>query len=242
METKLIAAEIATGAGVTTIISSSKNPESIFAIIEYHNAQKSLPGTPSESLSGRTSPTIEPSDPATPVLFRPPHTVFTASTLPMRDLKSWTSHTLFPAGSVIIDSGAHSVLSRRESGGRLLAAGVHGVIGAFASGQAVRIVIRRRPEGSRADDSAARMPAPLETRPTTPALVAASSMSSSIVSLEPLSRSMSSASLSEMKVAPVDEVDEADIVEVGRGLANYNSAQILKVKGLNRCVSGNRVT
>lgn len=233
METKLIAAEIATGAGVTTIISSSKNPESIFAIIEYHNLQKSLPGTPSESLSGRSSPTIQPPDPATPTLVRPPHTVFTASIMPMRDLKSWTSHTLFPAGSVIIDSGAHSVLSRRESGGRLLAAGVHGVIGAFASGQAVRIVIRRRPEGSRADDSAVRMPSPLETRPTTPTLVAASSMSSSITSLEPLSRSMSFTSLAEV-ARPADEDSEADVVEVGRGLANYNSAQILKVKGLNR--------
>ncbi|KAJ7772025.1 glutamate 5-kinase [Mycena maculata] len=232
METKLIAAEIATGAGVTTIISSSKNPESIFSIIEYHNLQKSTPGTPSESLSGRTSPTTEPADPATPTPFRPPHTIFTASVLPMRDLKSWTTHTLFPAGSVIIDSGAHSVLSRRESGGRLLAVGVHGVIGAFASGQAVRIVIRKRPEGSGSDDMAARMPVPLETQPTTPTLVAASSMSSSIVSLEPLS--MSTASLADnVATRPVDEVSDADVIEVGRGLANYNSAQILKVKGLN---------
>ncbi|KAJ7169153.1 glutamate 5-kinase [Mycena crocata] len=232
METKLIAAEIATGAGVTTIISSSNNPESIFSIIEYHNAQKSLPGTPSESLPGQPIPTVAPADLSIPVLVRPPHTVFTASVLPMRDLKSWTSHTLFPAGSVIIDSGAHNVLSRRESGGRLLAAGVHGVIGAFASGQAVRIVIRRRPEGSGPDESAARMPAPLETRPATPTLVAVSSMSSSIISLEPLSRSMSSASLAEI-IKPAEEVSEADVVEVGRGLANYNSAQILKVKGLN---------
>ncbi|KAJ6631505.1 glutamate 5-kinase [Mycena sp. CBHHK59/15] len=237
METKLIAAEIATGAGVTTIVSSSKNPESIFSIIEYHNAQKSTPGTPSESLSGRTSPTVEPSDPITPALVRPPHTVFTASVLPMRDLKSWTSHTLYPAGSVIIDAGAHSVLSRRESGGRLLAAGVHGVIGAFASGQAVRIVIRRRPEGAGPDESAARMPhtPAFETRPVTPTLVAAGSMSSSITSLEPLSRSMSSASLAESlaKTSPTDEICETDVAEVGRGLANYNSAQILKVKGLN---------
>ncbi|KAJ6593368.1 glutamate 5-kinase [Mycena capillaripes] len=228
METKLIAAEIATGAGVTTIISSSKNPENIFSIIEYHISKKSAPGTPTESLSGRTSPTVEPLALGTPTLVRPPHTVFTASVMPMRDLKSWTSHTLFPAGSVIIDSGAHSVLSKRESGGRLLAVGVHGVIGAFASGQAVRIVIRRGP-----DAAAARMPALLETRPTTPALVAAESMSSSITSLEPLSRSVSFASLADMVSPNVDEVREADVIEVGRGLANYNSAQILKVKGLN---------
>ncbi|KAJ6491748.1 glutamate 5-kinase [Mycena vitilis] len=232
METKLIAAEIATGAGVTTIICSSKKPENIFSIIEYHISQKSAPGTPTEPLSGRTSP-LEPLDVGRPTPVRPPHTVFTASVLPMRDLKSWTSHTLFPSGSVIIDSGAHSVLSRRESGGRLLAVGVHGVLGAFASGQAVRIVIRRRTDGSAPDDSAARIPAPLETRPTTPALLAASSMSSSIMSLESLSRSPSSASLADVTLKPVDEASDEDVIEVGRGLANYNSAQILKVKGLN---------
>jgi glutamate 5-kinase len=215
---------------------SSKNPENIFSIIEYHNLRKSAPGTPTES-PGPTSPAVELSDPDTPTLVRPPHTVFTASTLPMRDLKSWTSHTLFPAGSVIIDSGAHNVLSRRESGGRLLAAGVHGVMGAFASGQAVRIVIRRRTEGSGPDESAARMHASLETQPVTPALVAASSMSSSIVSLEPLSRSASYTNLAEVGYNPADEINEADVIEVGRGLANYNSAQILKVKGLNRWVS-----
>ncbi|KAF8150443.1 glutamate 5-kinase [Mycena galopus ATCC 62051] len=236
METKLIAAEIATGAGVSTIICSSKKPENIFSIIEFHTARKSAPGTPlSGASSGRTSPTLDPavSELGTPTLVRPPHTMFTAAVLPMRDLKSWTSHTLFPAGSVIIDRGAHSVLSRRESGGRLLAVGVYGVIGAFASGQAVRIVIRRPVEGSGSDESAARIPAPLETRPTTPALVAASSMSSSITSLEPLSRSVSFASLVDAESKPLDEVSEADVIEVGRGLANYNSAQILKVKGLN---------
>jgi len=226
METKLIAAEIATGVGVTTIISSSKSPENIFGIIEYHSAQKSSGwATPSESLSGRTSPVP---DGASPALTRPPHTVFTASALPIRDLKSWTSHTLFPAGSVIIDSGAHHVLSRRESGGRLLAVGVHGVLGAFASGQAVRIVIRR----TGTDEAAASMPATLETRPTTPTLAAASSMSSSITSLEPLA---SSPSVEDSAEKPEDYSD-ADVIEVGRGLANYNSAQIMKVKGLNRCV------
>ncbi|KAJ6497539.1 glutamate 5-kinase, partial [Mycena sanguinolenta] len=232
METKLIAAEIATGAGVSTIICSSKKPENIFSIIEYHNSQKSSPGTPlSGPSSGRTSPMLEPPASNLGTLVRPPHTVFTPSPLPMRDLKSWTSHTLFPAGTVIIDDGAHSVLSRRESGGRLLAVGVHGVIGAFASGQAVRIAIRRPGAGS--DEPAARMPVPLETRPTTPTLVAASSMSSSITSLEPLSRSVSFSSLVELESKPPDEINEADVIEVGRGLANYNSAQMLKVKGLN---------
>ncbi|KAK0185850.1 glutamate 5-kinase [Armillaria mellea] len=256
METKIIAAEIATGAGVTTVITSSKHPENIFGIIEYHNSLKasSTPGTPLEPLSRTSSPVHSPptldlhrsDSPCArplPPLPRPPHTVFKPSSVPMRDLKSWTSHTLYPAGSVIIDSGAHHVLSRRESGGRLLAAGVLGVIGAFASGQAVRIVVLKSPSPTTVQDDSEQSSLAssfTSTRPSTPALLAASSMSSSIASLEPLSRSSSSAALA---IKPEDEVlrnmkpeplyDDADVVEVGRGLANYNSAQISKIKGLN---------
>ncbi|RDB19374.1 putative glutamate 5-kinase [Hypsizygus marmoreus] len=262
METKLIAAEIATAAGVTTIILSSKRPENIFGVIQYYNRtspKTSVPTTPRESSSGRTSPTSRPestnaSRSASPSpIVRPPHTVFIASLTPMRDLKSWTTHTLFPSGSVIIDAGAHHVLSRRESGGRLLAAGVVGVIGAFASGQAVRIVIRRQPEGSTSSEDietavkvAAYADGEATTRPTTPTLGAASSLSSSVTSLEPLSRSTSSTALaesvsttktlqspSEDDVVLVERDVDLDVIEVGRGLANYNSAQISRVKGLN---------
>ena len=40
METKLIAAEIATAAGVMTVICSSRNPRSITEIIAYHTARE----------------------------------------------------------------------------------------------------------------------------------------------------------------------------------------------------------
>lgn len=209
METKIIAAEIATAAGVATIITSSKRPENIFDIIEYHNSKKpsptSTPGTPREPLSGRTSPVLQH---VTIPLQRPLHTMFMPSTSPITDLKSWTRHTLFPSGSVVIDRGAHRVLSRRESGGRLLAAGVIDVIGAFASGQAVRIVVRKQIGVEET---------PPQTRPASP-------------------------SDDETKPAPIPEGDsdrvpdapgELEVTEVGRGLANYNSAQISKVKGMN---------
>ncbi len=174
---------------------------------------------------------------------RPQHTVFVPSSIPMRDLKSWTSHTLFPSGSVIIDSGAHHVLSRRESGGRLLAAGVLGVLGAFASGQAVRIVILKSSENH---EEPAGMQSLGSTRPGTPSILAASSISSSVASLEPLSRSDSSTdvagkslpSLPEGELVSGNIYDESDVTEVGRGLANYNSAQIMKIKGLNRYAVG----
>jgi len=241
METKLIAAEIATETGVTAIITSSKQPDNIFGIIEYHNSLKF-------ASPGSTSPVRIPGSlNSSPTFARPPHTVFEPSSCPLRDLKSWTSHTLFPSGTVVIDAGAHQVLSRRESGGRLLPAGVLEVIGAFASGQAVRIAIRRPTGGAQSEDPEAARATYLDgmamTRAGTPTLVAAASTASSISSLDPLSNSMSSMGLSETTHVPEDEdvlvvkEDVSDIweeVEVGRGLANYNSAQITKVKGLNR--------
>ena len=149
----------------------------------------------------------------------------------------------------MIDAGAHHVLSRRESGGRLLPAGVLEVIGAFASGQAVRIAIRRSTDGVQAEDPEASRASYVSgmatTRAGTPTLLAAASMTSSISSLDPLSHSVSSMTLSETTQVPEGNIiltskeDAGDVweeVEVGRGLANYNSAQITKLKGLNRYV------
>src|SRR5258707_15448649 len=170
METKLIAAEIATGAGVATVITSSKHPENIFKIIEYTVATKSLSQLPllntplrqrSDANSGTSTPDSYAETKTPPLtdpnlnasvsvvqkldnLTRPPHTLFLPSALPLRDLKQWTSYTLNPSGSVIVDEGAHTHLSKREPGGRLLPVGVLGVEGVFASGQAVKIVVRRR--------------------------------------------------------------------------------------------------
>ncbi|TBU26091.1 glutamate 5-kinase [Dichomitus squalens] len=291
METKLIAAEIATAAGVTTVVTSSKEPKNIFKIIEYNTQFKSGSNTPLTGLqSGRSSPepallspTLTPSAPSasssntfTPsastvniptvgpsatLPARPPHTVFIPTAMPLRDLKSWTSHTLYPSGSVVIDSGAHHVLSKRESGGRLLAAGVIGVRGAFASGQAVRIVIRkRRPEESDKTDNSSETDSPtdtgaqsrypdgtVDTVPNTPEIYATASLSSSISSIstlehllpidEEMTPSLSSKALPEedtvvIERAPGEDSAEWELEEVGRGLANYNSAQIDRVKGL----------
>ncbi|KAF8510340.1 glutamate 5-kinase [Gautieria morchelliformis] len=251
METKLIAAEIATGAGTATVITSSKNPKNILSIIEYNRSIQAA--SPSEPVSTDNSHSCTPTT-------RPPHTLFTPSPTPLPDLKSWTSHTLTPSGSVIIDTGAHHVLSRRDSGGRLLPAGVVDVRGGFASGQAVRIAVRRRKKGPDDRDSApSRILDPYMTyldgspitQPSTPTLLPAVSLSSSIASLEPLSRSGSmndttltpssssstvTETLADGGIRTPNETEEEeegwDVVEVGRGLANYNWAEINRVKGL----------
>lgn len=261
METKLIAAEIATSAGVATVITSSKRPENIFHIIEYVLASENntliQSSSPTES---DNPPDPNLNNPPAPIMLRPPHTLFLPSASPLSDLKAWTSHTLAPVGSVIIDSGAYRVLSRRDSGGRLLAAGVLAVQGSFASGQAVRILVRKHPLGFQSLDTPAflldtRSPlvSPSGTRPSTPKLLP-ELLSSSMSSMDPLSRQASLASIAEgsqcvVVPATVQELEEAspsndtdatdsewEHVEVGRGLANYNSVEIRKVRGCKRLV------
>ncbi|KDQ18643.1 hypothetical protein BOTBODRAFT_63528 [Botryobasidium botryosum FD-172 SS1] len=251
METKLIAAEIATGAGVTTIITSSKTPSDIFNIIEYVTYSSTV-NTPSASGVSTPIPTdaassverhlpTDPTNPISPALpaiirpARPPHTLFTPSSTPLRDLKLWTSHTLFPSGSVIIDAGAYSVLSRRESGGRLLAAGVVGVIGVFAGGQAVRIVVRRRKGAISGEAEATSVQIDVAVTsgvPLSPEAISHVATTTAQLSLLEVDAPVVPANTPVVQpVLTSSEDGEWEIVEVGRGLANYNSVEIDKVKG-----------
>ncbi|KAI0263745.1 glutamate 5-kinase [Gloeopeniophorella convolvens] len=221
METKLIAAEIAAAAGVATIITSSRTPASLFAILEYNSSSSS-------SNSNNTT------------AARPPHTLFTPSLTPLRDLKAWTRHTLTPAGAVVIDAGAHGVLAKRESGGRLLAAGVLAVRGAFASGQAVRILVRKEVEAVTEDAPSAQEEYVRGLGSTQPGTSQTAETSESSPP-----RQDSGSDIAE-RVLPLPEDDTVlvekdrdnsrnqwEVEEVGRGLASYNSAQIEKVRGLN---------
>ncbi|KAF8177642.1 glutamate 5-kinase [Pholiota molesta] len=225
METKLIAADISTAAGVTTIITSSKHPENIFDIIEYdiHTSPHKRP----------KSTDTAPLHPPTPAPPRPPHTLFTAAPEPMRDLKAWTSHTLNPSGSVVIDAGAYHVLSKRESGGRLLAAGVVGVAGPFAAGTAVRVVIRQRRIGAeqREEERRAYLRALETTRPSSPHAARAFEADDAVEVEDAREELYKVEDVGGVEVGV--EAGEGEVIEVGRGLANYNSAQILAVKGLN---------
>jgi glutamate 5-kinase len=229
METKLIAAEIATAAGVTTIITSSKDPSCIFRIIEYDKQVRpqEFRSDPCPSSTTLTEPNDLPLKPKriSQALTRPPHTLFTASLDPMPDLKSWTSHTLKPSGSVVIDPGAYHALAHRDSGGKLLAAGVIGVIGVFASEQAVRIVVPRRYGNLEYELDAYLKAMTLTTPITLDTVTMLREFGASKVSYEEGEKLLQQ----EAKVFL-----EGDVVEVGRGLTNYNSAQITAVKGLNR--------
>lgn len=212
--------------------------------------------------------------------------------------KWWILHGLHAAGDVIIDEGAYMALTRRDSGGRLLAAGVVGVSGSFASQQAVRVIVRRRrrrpslppvpydvtrsliealslsgtnPSSPRthAITASPTMHASLGnpsfdspllsvTAPATPNILPALSLSSSIASLDPLSRSnpvspalaplregvyssiggAADAAANASNGQPHGEMNDDESaweeVEVGKGQANFNSSEIERIKGLRR--------
>lgn len=203
--------------------------------------------------------------------------------------KWWIAHGLNTAGTVVVDEGAYRAVGRRESGGRLLPAGVVRVEGPFASHQAVRIVVRRKrrfPPAPLITEPVSEAPTPArinipnqpidvdrlaspakgkhplaQTRvvvsiesspdtapePGTPLIQPALSLSSSVASLDPLSRTVPnspamravaeqptmSSITAELSSATMED-DEWEEIEVGKGLAQYNSVEIDRIKGMKR--------
>ncbi|ODQ53050.1 glutamate 5-kinase [Saitoella complicata NRRL Y-17804] len=116
MRTKLIAAELATSAGCTTVIAHSSVPTNIFRIVEYIN---NIP---------RHTRFLPPP---------PSHRV--------RDRQFWLLNGLTAHGRIYIDDGAARALTRTEKAG-LLPAGVRGVEGGFQRMECVDVVAQWREE------------------------------------------------------------------------------------------------
>lgn len=130
MITKLIAAELATAAGVTTIITHGSKPKNIFQIIDTKNKQTIGLTTTNDSNNNDI----------------PLHTEFTAKNNPMIDRKWWILHGLHTAGTIYIDSGAAKAVISRHLRSSLFAAGIVDVGGVFNAQQAVRICLRKQTE------------------------------------------------------------------------------------------------
>ncbi|TVY81562.1 Glutamate 5-kinase [Lachnellula suecica] len=161
MSTKIVAARLATSAGVTTVITRSSNPGNIANIVSY------IQFTKTHSLSSGTSTpserTITPAQSTTPITSpkraldeqlanstaflgigegkAPLHTRFIPSPHPIRDRYFWLLHGLAPHGTVFIDAGARRALSNKAG---LLPVGVVDVEGTFAQQEAVRLVVVER--------------------------------------------------------------------------------------------------
>lgn len=229
MSTKLIAAELATGAGVATVICHGSKPTNILPIA-CSVPQLLDPSQP--ALLGQTSADrlLEGSDSPLPL-----HTLFLPRPSPLSDRKFWIAHGLAPKGKVVIDAGAFRAISR-DSGGRLLAAGVLRVEGNFMAGQAVRVWVAKGRPG-RADGTSRRRPSDHSGDNTPIGMRSLSNSLSDIRAADGERPSPLSTTPAEPSGTSPDDAEE-DLEEIGRGLANYHATEIDKIKGLRRCVPG----
>lgn len=154
MSTKIVAARLATAAGVTTVITRSSNPGNITAIVRYVEAQKKTARSLEQSgelpSSPRSAAAKTPALQTTPVVngtgshrleepgLPPLHTRFLPDPHPIRDRYFWLLHGLAPHGTVYIDQGAHSALQSKTG---LLPVGVVDVEGHFGQHECVRIMV-----------------------------------------------------------------------------------------------------
>ncbi|KAJ3115879.1 hypothetical protein HDU96_010903 [Phlyctochytrium bullatum] len=137
MVTKLIAADLATAAGCSTIITLGSKPQLILSILEelgVHASRVSSTDSPVPKPSVLTPPTATEEPPFEPTIG----THFLAKPNPMLDRKWWILHGLAPHGVLTIDAGAVRAVVRNRSS--LFAAGVRGIEGVFSAQQGVKVV------------------------------------------------------------------------------------------------------
>ncbi|EDO18876.1 hypothetical protein Kpol_1023p45 [Vanderwaltozyma polyspora DSM 70294] len=159
METKLVAADLATNAGVHTIVMKSDVPENINKIVDYIQSLDI-------NLSGNGEKKIEEENGCD--LFElqrkelerleemevPLHTKFLANddNHHLKNREFWILHGLVANGAVIIDEGAYKALTRRNKAG-LLPAGVIEVEGSFHELECVELKIGKRLPNGELDTS-----------------------------------------------------------------------------------------
>ncbi|KAI9762247.1 MAG: Mitochondrial inner membrane protease atp23 [Chaenotheca gracillima] len=245
MSTKIVAARLATSAGVTTIITRSSSPGNIRNIVRYIQTLKSQPHSPTlpPSSAGTNTPSTDSfvalSNPSlqklplsrttasttslTDLLASPPplHTRFLPSPNPIRDRYFWLLHGLAPHGTIYIDAGAHRALVSKAG---LLPVGIVGVEGNFAQQEAVRLVVARNasPPSSVGDVN---LPSD-SAKPHSPTtLNTAGSSEFSLTAVKTVAGAASS-------VAHAFLHPESGEHEVGRAVVNYSAVEIARIKGL----------
>ena len=147
MSTKIVAARLATAAGVTTVITRSSKPGNIAQIVRYVESQKSGSRSMEDSgelpaqeanvhktavVNGASTPRLD--EPGLPPL----HTRFLPDPQPIRDRYFWLLHGLAPHGTLYIDNGAYTALTNKAN---LLPIGVVDVQGSFGQQECVRLCV-----------------------------------------------------------------------------------------------------
>jgi glutamate 5-kinase len=141
MTTKLIAAELATSAGVTTVICRSTVPDNVYKIVNYASSHdtpelKAVEDLVSDSVQKRELESLVQED-------VPLHTRFLPRSHPIKDRAFWLLHGLRPVGSLFIDKGAYAAITRTNRAG-LLPVGVVAVEGSFHESECVNIYVAQR--------------------------------------------------------------------------------------------------
>ena len=203
MSTKIVAAKLATSAGVTTVITRSSNPDNILSLVRhFQDTKKAALNTPPSSKASTENYVLSPSVLSSRIQASqkiPPHTRFLPDPHPIRDRSFWLLHGLAAHGTIYIDEGAYQALISKAG---LLPAGVVDVQGNFAQQEAVRIVVVQRPAKLNSQNS---------------------EEASSVSGLAPARDATSTME---------EKAWLAAGVEVGRALVHYSAPEIARIKGL----------
>lgn len=238
MSTKIVAARLATSAGVTTVITRSSNPGNILKIVQHVQASRSPASLVTQKNSddddhsnnnnhrhtGDEPPSLSASTTSLRLLDlesrgggggpAPLHTRFLPSPHPIRDRSFWILHGLKPHGTVYIDGGAHKALVGKAG---LLPVGVVDVEGSFAQQEAVRIcVVSRRGRRRRRRRG---------TGPTT------TTTTGEVVAVEAAGGGEDDDNNDGSSSSNSGRLWDGPAVEVGRALVNYSSNEIARIKG-----------
>lgn len=149
MSTKIVAARLATSAGVTTVITRASSPGNITKITKHIQASRS----PASLLTTTNINNDDHEDPlanSTTSLQSldltarsqvPLHTRFLPSPAPIGDRSFWILHGLKPHGALYIDAGCYRALLNKAG---LLPVGVVDVEGGFSGHECVRLLVVER--------------------------------------------------------------------------------------------------
>jgi glutamate 5-kinase len=248
MSTKIVAARLATSAGVTTVITKSSKPGNISAILKHAEQQRKVNASSQNSisnfqddavpnlhasshdLSNSTSSLPEaqnqittiptPQTDAEPV---PLHTRFLPISHPIRDRYFWILHGLAPHGTMYIDNGAYKALHDKAG---LLPVGIVDVEGHFAQQEAVRIVVVKR-----LTTASVPVASPATTTPHTPTHT--TQTHAPIPLRHPLPHTSSHSHTSSGTHTPLFELTNPAPFEIGRAVVNYSAAEIRRIKGMH---------
>lgn len=241
MGTKIVAARLATAAGVTTVITRSSNPGNVARIVNYVESLKSQTHTNGgvstvnldDSIGDVT--TLASSTASLVAATAPPHTRFTPNPHPIRDRTFWILNGLAPHGTVFIDEGAQSALAGRAG---LLPVGVVDVEGTFAQQEAVRICVVRRLPNSVSKDS----PIDPTTRvgdavPVTPPRMHTRKISYGLGGYEGSGGDPfdpATPNTEEPPATPPRTTYDRTVppIEVARAIVNYSASEIRRIRGL----------